>query len=51
VVPLLALVVIGWIMWGLRVEEWRAAALVAAVAIVVYLATARTRRARVVGTV
>jgi amino acid transporter len=51
VVPWLALVVIGWIMWGLRVEEWRAAALVAAVAIVVYLATARTRRARVVGTV
>jgi amino acid transporter len=47
IVPWLAVVVIGWIMWGLRAAEWYAAALVAAVAIVVYLATARTRRARV----
>jgi amino acid transporter len=46
VVPWLALAVIAWILWGLRAEEWRAAALVVAVAIAVYLATARTRRAR-----
>ena len=50
VVPWLALAVITWILWGLRAEEWRAAALVAAAAIVVYLATARTRRARAVST-
>ena len=48
VVPWLALAVIAWILWGLRVEEWSAAALVVAAAIVVYLATARTRRARAV---
>jgi len=48
VVPWLALAVIAWILWGLRAEEWRAAALVAAAAVVVYLASARTRRARVV---
>ena len=48
VVPWLALAVIGWILWGLRVEEWRAAAMVVTAAVVVYLASARTRRARVV---
>ena len=48
VIPWLALIVIAWILRGLRVEEWRAAALVVAAAVVVYLATARTRRARVV---
>jgi basic amino acid/polyamine antiporter, APA family len=47
-VPWLALAVIGWILWGLRAEEWRAAAVVVAAAAVVYLATARTRRARAV---
>jgi amino acid transporter len=46
VVPWLALAVIGWLLWGLRAEEWRAAALVVAVAVVVYLVTARSRRAR-----
>jgi hypothetical protein len=40
--------VIAWILRGLRAEEWRAAALVVAAAVVVYLATARTRRARLV---
>jgi len=45
-VPWLALLVIAGILWGLRAEEWRAAALVVAAAVVVYLATARTRRAR-----
>jgi len=49
-VPWLALAVIAWILSGLRAEEWRAAAIVVAAAVVVYLATARTRRARVVGT-
>ena len=48
VVPWLALIVIAWILRGLRAEEWRAAALVIAAAVVVYLASARTRRARVV---
>ena len=48
VVPWLALIVIAWILWGLRAEEWRAAALVAAAAVVVYLASARSRRARAV---
>jgi len=47
-VPWLALLVIAGILWGLRAEEWRAAALVVAAAVVVYLATARTRRARAV---
>ena len=48
-VPWLALLVIAWILRGLRAEEWRAAALVAAAAVAVYVATARTRRARAVG--
>lgn len=48
VIPWLALAVITWILWGLRADEWRAAALVVAAAVVVYLATARTRRARAV---
>ena len=50
VVPWLALTVIAWILWGMRAEEWRAAALVVAAAVVIYLASARTRRARVVST-
>jgi basic amino acid/polyamine antiporter, APA family len=48
VVPWLALVVIAWILWRVRAEEWRAAALVIAAAVVVYLATARARRTRLV---
>jgi basic amino acid/polyamine antiporter, APA family len=50
VIPWLALAVIGWILWGLRAEEWRAAAPVIAAAVVVYFATARTRQTRVVRT-
>ena len=50
VVPWLALAVIAWILWRVRAEEWRAAAVVVAAAVAVYLATARTRRARVVRT-
>jgi amino acid transporter len=46
VVPWLALGVIAWILWGLRAEEWRAAGVVVAAAVVVYLVTARSRRAR-----
>ena len=48
VVPWLALVVIGWILWRVRADEWRAAAVVIATAVAVYLATTRSRRARVV---
>jgi len=46
VVPWLALGVIAWLLWGLRAEEWRAAAFVVAAAIVVYAITARSRGAR-----
>jgi amino acid transporter len=46
VVPWLALAVIAWLLWGLRAEEWLAAALVASAAVVVYLVTAASRRAR-----
>jgi len=46
VIPWLALLVIAWLLWGLRAEEWRAAALVVAAAIVVYAITARSRAAR-----
>jgi basic amino acid/polyamine antiporter, APA family len=49
-VPWLALAVIAWILTGLRAEEWRAAALVVAVAALVYLATAPSRRTRTLGT-
>jgi amino acid transporter len=47
VVPWLALVVIAWLLWGLRADEWRAAGLVVAAAVVVYLVTAPARRTRV----
>jgi amino acid transporter len=47
VVPWLALLVIAWLLRGLRGEEWRAALFVVASAAVVYLATERFRRARV----
>ena len=46
VVPWLALAVIAWLLWGIRADEWRAAAYVVAAAVVVYLATASSRRAR-----
>ena len=48
VVPWLALGVIAWLLWGLRAEEWRAAGLIVAATIVVYLVTATSRRARAV---
>jgi L-asparagine transporter-like permease len=46
VVPWLALAVIAWLLWGLRPEEWRAAAFVLAASILVYAITARSRGAR-----
>jgi amino acid transporter len=46
IVPWLALAVIAWLLWGLRAEEWRAAGVVVAIAVVVYLVTAPSRRAR-----
>jgi basic amino acid/polyamine antiporter, APA family len=48
VVPWLALGVIAWLLWGLRAEEWRAAGLIVAAAVVVYLVTAPARRARAI---
>jgi basic amino acid/polyamine antiporter, APA family len=48
VVPWLALGVIAWMLWGLRAEEWRAAGLIVAAAVVVYLVTAPARRARAI---
>jgi basic amino acid/polyamine antiporter, APA family len=47
IVPWLAVAVIGWMLWGLRREEWLAAGLVASVAMGVYALTAATRRRRV----
>jgi basic amino acid/polyamine antiporter, APA family len=48
VAPWLALAVICWLLWGLHAEEWRAAALVIAAAVMVYLVTRSSRRARAV---
>jgi basic amino acid/polyamine antiporter, APA family len=47
IVPWLAVAVIGWILWGLRREEWLAAGFVAVVAAGVYAVTAAARRRRV----
>ena len=47
VVPWLALAVIAWLLWGLRLDEWMAAGLVVLVAIGVYAVTAGARRRRV----
>ena len=46
IVPWLAVAVIGWMLWGLRREEWLAAALVALVAMGLYGVTAAGRRRR-----
>ena len=46
-IPWLAVAVIGWILWGLRREEWMAAGLVMLVAMALYGATAAARRRRV----
>jgi APA family basic amino acid/polyamine antiporter len=47
IVPWLAVAVIGWMLWGLRREEWYAAGLVILVAMGLYVATAGARRRRV----
>jgi len=47
IVPWLAVAVIGWMLWGLRREEWYAAGLVILVAMGLYVATAAARRRRV----
>ena len=47
IVPWLAVGVIGWMLWGLKREEWLAAGVVALVAMGVYAATAAARRRRV----
>jgi amino acid transporter len=46
VVPWLAVLVIAWLLWGLRLEEWIAAGIVVIVAMGVYAATAGARRRR-----
>ena len=38
---------IGWLLWGLKREEWIAAGLVALTAMVLYAVTAAARRKRV----
>ena len=47
VAPWLAVLVIAWLLSSITVPEWRAAALVIAAAIVVYVVTRSSRRARV----
>ena len=47
IIPWLAVAVIGWILWGLKREEWLAAGLVILVAMGLYVATAAARRRRV----
>ncbi|MDB4883914.1 MAG: amino acid permease [Gemmatimonadetes bacterium] len=47
VAPWLAVGVIGWLLWGLHAEEWRAAGLVIVAAAIVYAVTQSSRRARV----
>ena len=46
VVPWLAVAVIGWLLWGLKREEWIAAGLVALAAMALYAVTAAARRKR-----
>jgi amino acid transporter len=46
VAPWLALLVIGWLLSGLRAAEWRAAGIVVVVAMFVYALTMSSRRAR-----
>ena len=46
VAPLLALTVIGWMLWSLEPGEWKAAAVILAAAAIVYLVTIPARRAR-----
>jgi amino acid transporter len=46
VVPWLALTVIGWLLWRLRADEWRAAAVVVTAALAVFLASRRARAVR-----
>jgi APA family basic amino acid/polyamine antiporter len=48
VAPWLALVVIAWLLSEITAAEWRAAALVLAASIVIYVATRASRRARAV---
>ena len=47
IAPWLAVAVIGWLLWGLKREEWIAAGLVALTAMVLYAVTAAARRKRV----
>jgi hypothetical protein len=46
VVPIAALLVIGWILSTLSADEWKALLVIAAVAAVIYVASLPGRRAR-----
>jgi basic amino acid/polyamine antiporter, APA family len=48
VVPVLALAAISWLLWGLNAREWIAMALVAAAALLVFVATRAARQRRAV---
>ena len=48
VAPWLALAVIAWLLSEITAAEWRAAAIVLAVSIAIYVATRASRRARAV---
>jgi amino acid transporter len=46
VAPWLAFLVIAWMLWGARAEEWRAAGIIVVAAVMVYVVTRSSRRAR-----
>jgi amino acid transporter len=46
IIPLLAVAVIAWMLWGLRREEWFAAGFVALAAMALFVVTAAARRRR-----
>ena len=48
IAPWLAVGVIGWLLWQITAQEWKAAAVVVAGALVVYAVTRSSRRARAV---
>ncbi|HEV7991457.1 MAG TPA: amino acid permease [Gemmatimonadaceae bacterium] len=46
IAPWLAVGVIGWLLWQITAQEWRAAAIVVTAALIVYAATSASRRTR-----
>jgi amino acid transporter len=47
VIPWLAVGVIGWLLWQITWQEWRAAGIVVAAGVIIYAVTSASRRARV----